>query len=161
MLKKKISSTPLPHIQWSQKESTSIRDKFQSILANTNVWISSKGIQLKPFSSSSDDGTVGPVGKRSKIITKNKQDSATPSKAPRLKFIVGTNKGKAQGEPSASNIHEVQEPKIQDKKLEGEHPVTETIDIDQLENDQEADREHDEYDEEGLPQENKSHMTLP
>lgn len=35
----KVSSTILPLIQWSQKECTSIRDRFQSILTNTNVWI--------------------------------------------------------------------------------------------------------------------------
>lgn len=90
----KVSSTPLPLIQWSQKVCTSIKDRFQSILMNTNVWISSKGIPLKPFSSGFDDDIVGPMGRRSEIRTKNKQYPTTPSKASKLKFIVGTKKGK-------------------------------------------------------------------
>lgn len=34
---KNVSSTSLPLIKWSQKESTYIKDKFQIIFANTNV----------------------------------------------------------------------------------------------------------------------------
>lgn len=77
-VEKKVLGIPLPLIQYSQKEATSIRDIFLSILANTTVWISNKVIQLKPFFTSSDDDTLGTVGKRSKIIRKNKQDPATP-----------------------------------------------------------------------------------
>lgn len=35
--KNKVGGSPLPLIQWFQKENASIRTKFQSILANTNV----------------------------------------------------------------------------------------------------------------------------
>lgn len=50
---KKIAKTLLPLIQWSQKEMTSIRVGFQNTLANTNVWLLHKGIQLKSFNTRS------------------------------------------------------------------------------------------------------------
>lgn len=82
---------------------------------NTNMWISSKGIPLKPFSSSSDDDTTSPIGNKSEIRTKNKQDPSTPAKVPKLKFTVPTKKGKSQGETSASNVYETQESKVPDE----------------------------------------------
>lgn len=118
----KVSSTPLALIEWSQKESTSIKDRFQSILANANVWLSSKGIRLKPFSSRSDDDIIGHVGRILDIRMKNKQDSSTPIKAPKLKFTIWARKVKAQGKPLASNVHETWESEVQDEQLEGEHP---------------------------------------
>lgn len=42
--KKKVSSTPLPLIQWSQKECTSIKACFQSFLPNTVIWLSLHGV---------------------------------------------------------------------------------------------------------------------
>lgn len=47
--KNKVVDSPFPFIQWSQKENTSIKARFQNILANTNVWLTQQGIQLKPF----------------------------------------------------------------------------------------------------------------
>lgn len=112
---KKLSSTPFPLIQWSQKEFISIWDRFQSVPLNTNIWISSKGISLKPFSSSSDDDTTRPIGKGLEIITKSKQDPTTLAKAPKLKFTIATKKGKDQGEPLASNVHETHESEVLDE----------------------------------------------
>lgn len=60
----KVPSIAFPLIQWSQKEFTSIPDRCQSNLTNTNVWLTNKGIQLKPFSSGFKDDTAGLVGKR-------------------------------------------------------------------------------------------------
>lgn len=97
---------------------------------NTNVWLSSKGIPFKPFSSSSNDDIVGPMGRILKIRTKNKQDPVTPAKAPKLKFTVGTKKGKDQGEPLVSNVHETQESEVPDEQLEAKHPDEEPIDVD-------------------------------
>lgn len=95
----RVYSTPLPLIQWSQKEQISIKVCFQSILTNTDIWLSLHGVPLKPFSSGCDDDTIGPMGKRFEIRNKNKQDVVTPTKIPKLKFIVGSKKGKSQGEP--------------------------------------------------------------
>lgn len=97
---------------------------------NTNVWLASKGISLKPFSFGSRDDTASPMGRRSKLRTKNKQDITTPTKAPKLNFTIGTKKGKAQGEPSTSNVHETQESEVLDEQLEGENPDEEPIDVD-------------------------------
>lgn len=42
--RKIIVGLPLPLIQWSQKENTSIRAKFQRILDNTTVWLNLHGV---------------------------------------------------------------------------------------------------------------------
>lgn len=104
----------------TKKECTSIRARFQSILTNTNIWLSLHGVPLKHFSSSFDDDTTGPMGKRLEIKTKNKQNPATPTKAPKLKFTVGSKKGKSQEEPSRSNVQEISELDIPNEQEEGE-----------------------------------------
>lgn len=70
--KNKVVRSHLPLIQCSQKENISIRARFQKILANTNVWLSQKGIQLKPFQFGSEDDTIGTVGKTFELRTKNR-----------------------------------------------------------------------------------------
>lgn len=97
---KKIGSAPLPLIQWSQKEVVSIKTRFQKILANTNMWLASKGIQLEEFTIGSKENIAGPIGKKSELRTKNRQDPITSIAAPRFKFTVGKGKGKEQVESS-------------------------------------------------------------
>lgn len=41
----RVVEAPLPSVQWSQKECTSIFDRFQPILANTNAWLKSNNIK--------------------------------------------------------------------------------------------------------------------
>lgn len=157
-----VSSTPLFLIQWSQQECTSIKEWFQSIRTNTNIWLTLHGVPMKPFSFDFDDDIVDPMGRRSKIRTKNKQDPTTLAKAHKLKFIVGTKKGKDQGEPSSSNVNETRESNLSIEQVEGEHLDEEKIDVDQLEEVQgEGDQEHGEFDEEELPQANKSLPQVP
>lgn len=115
-----VSSTPLPLIKWSQKECIFIRERFQSILKNTNIWLYLHGVPLKLFSSSSDDDTVGPMGKRSEIRTKNNQDVVVPKKAPKLKFTVGSTKGESQGELLSSNVYKISKLDAPNNQEEGE-----------------------------------------
>lgn len=143
--KNKVSSTPLPLIQWSQKECTSIRAHVQSILTNTNVWLSLHGVPIKLFSPTSDDDTAGPMGKRAYIRTKNKQDLATSTKDPKLKFTVGSKKGKNQGEPLSSNVQEISELEVSDKQEENDHPDEELI------HGQEDEQEQNKLDVEEMP----------
>lgn len=86
--KNKVVRSPLPLIQWSQKENTSIRVRFQNILDNTNVWLTLHGVQLKPFETRSDDDIARPMGKTFELRTKNRQDPIAP-KAPQVKICSG------------------------------------------------------------------------
>lgn len=94
--KDNIIGLPLPLIQWSKKENTSLRARFQGILNNTSVWLNLHGVQLKPFQAESfEEEDAGPKGKFSKLRTKNRQEPID-FKGPRFKFTVG--KGENQGE---------------------------------------------------------------
>lgn len=134
----KVVDSPLPLIQWSQKENTLIRTRFQSILANTNVWLTQKVIQYKYFQTGSEDDTTWLVGKTSKLRTKNRQDTIVP-KAPKFKFIFGKGKDKIQGESSTQDTQTQDEDEEELLEEEIEHEGEE------LEKEQE-----EEYDEEGL-----------
>lgn len=61
----KIVDSPLPSIQWSEKENKSITQRISPILANTNAWLLKKKIRMKqlPTSSRDDDNSDAPVGK--------------------------------------------------------------------------------------------------
>lgn len=100
---------------------------FQSIFTNTNVWLSLYGVPLKPLSSTSDDETIGPMGKRSKMRTRNKYDPATPAKARKLKFTFESKKGKSQEEPSSSNVQEISELDVPNEQEKGELPDEELV----------------------------------
>lgn len=70
---KKIADIPLPPIQWSQKEMISIRERFQPTLANTNIWLEKRGIELKFFKIGSEEEYIEePFGKSEDLIIKNK-----------------------------------------------------------------------------------------
>lgn len=44
-IEQRVVEAPLPVVQWSQKECTSIFDIFQLILANINTWLKSNNIK--------------------------------------------------------------------------------------------------------------------
>jgi len=57
-VRENVSGSPLPVVLWSKKELTSIRKRFEPILANTNVWQQGKQIQLKDFVTGSEEDTL-------------------------------------------------------------------------------------------------------
>lgn len=99
-----IVNTPLPAIQWLQKENKSISARFPPIMVNTNAWLMKKVIRKKKLLASfgDEEDDEGPVGKRLESRTKNKQDlqesmpipsPRSKGKAPKYKFTVKGPKG--------------------------------------------------------------------
>lgn len=86
---------PFP-IQWHQKEGTSILDRFQSILANTNKWLKMKGLKKVNPKLGLDCGNFGPPGRKLQLEIIGKDGASSDAKKS-LKFKL---KGKKESKSS-------------------------------------------------------------
>ena len=83
---------PFP-IQWQQKEGTSMLDRFQSILANTNKWLKSKGLKRVNPKMGLDCGSFGPPGRKSQLEITGKDGASYSNIKNTLKFKLKGGKG--------------------------------------------------------------------
>ena len=60
-----VEKLPIVPPTWSCKENTSIWDRFQSILANTNTWIKRRGLKSIKIKPDKDFDPAGSIGLRS------------------------------------------------------------------------------------------------
>lgn len=73
----KVTEAPIPSIQWSQKECTSIFDRFQSILANTNALLKSNNVKTIKINVGAEDDSMGPVECKSEVRVKSKEGASS------------------------------------------------------------------------------------
>lgn len=66
-LSRRVEEAPLPLIQWSHKECTSILERFQPVLANTNTWLKGNGVRLIKIKVGREDDSTRPLGRKSEI----------------------------------------------------------------------------------------------
>lgn len=74
-----VDEAPLPSIHWSHKEGTSILDRFQLVLANTNIWLKNNGVKLIKIKVGKEDDSTGPLGRKSEIQLDNKEGASSSS----------------------------------------------------------------------------------
>lgn len=101
-------------------------------------------IQFNPFNIGSKNDTTRPIGDKSNLRTKNREDPTTPQKAPKYKLTLGKSKGKYQGE-SSTQVSQ------QEKELEEEELEDEPIDEEQSKEELRNEEQEEEYHEEILP----------
>lgn len=73
----RVDEAPLPLIQWSHKEFTSILERFQPILANTHTWLKGNGVRLIKIKVGKEDDSMGPLGRKYEIQIDNKEGASS------------------------------------------------------------------------------------
>ena len=71
-----VEKLPILPPKLSCKENTSIWDRFQSILANTNTWMKMRGLKYIEIKPGKDFDPSGSIGLRSKIKGKGKDGTS-------------------------------------------------------------------------------------
>lgn len=72
---------------WLGKESVSVWNRFQSILANTNIWLKRRGLKSIKIRAGKDFDHGGPVGKRSEIKGRTKDGASSSAVDPIIPVI--------------------------------------------------------------------------
>lgn len=82
-----VEKLPILPPTWSCKENTSIWDRFQSILANTNTWMKRRGFKCIKIKPGKDFDPTSLIGLRSEIKGKGKDGTSSSTFEPLVQSL--------------------------------------------------------------------------